>query len=463
MHPNPRRILPILLLVAALGGGLWWWQNDQAAAATTTRLRASGTIEATEIVISAEAGGRVRAVAASEGDTVTGGLALVTFDDTLLQAQRRQAEATLAAAQGAHAAAQAALAATEAQLEQVRAGARTEEIKAQEEAVTAAQSRVDSAAAQVEQARAALSASQAQRDQAIARLAQVEQGARGELREAGLVQVRQAEAAVKLAQADYDKIKWRNDVGATPQALALERATLSLQAAQANYDALIKGATTPEIDQARAAVAQATAGISQATAAISQAEAGLETARAGFGAERARLELLAAGARPQQVAAAEAQVRAAQAQVDAAAAQVEAARAALGVVDAQIGKLTVDAPVDGVVLDRTIQPGEVALPGGTLLILGDLGHLSLTVYIPEDRYGAIRLGAPATVTVDSFPGQTFAATVSRIADRAEFTPRNVQTVDGRKTTVFAIKLAVENVEGKLKPGMPADVVFGGEG
>ena len=66
---------------------------------------------------------------------------------------------------------------------------------------------------------------------------------------------------------------------------------------------------------------------------------------------------------------------------------------------------------------------------------------------------------PARVTVDSFPGQVFQGTVQHIADRAEFTPRNVQTPAGRRTTVFAVKLAVDNPEGKLKPGMPADVVF----
>jgi HlyD family secretion protein len=63
------------------------------------------------------------------------------------------------------------------------------------------------------------------------------------------------------------------------------------------------------------------------------------------------------------------------------------------------------------------------------------------------------------VSVDSFPNQTFDATVTRIADQAEFTPRNVQTSEGRQTTVFAVKLAVQDPAGLLKPGMPADVAF----
>jgi HlyD family secretion protein len=63
------------------------------------------------------------------------------------------------------------------------------------------------------------------------------------------------------------------------------------------------------------------------------------------------------------------------------------------------------------------------------------------------------------VTVDSFPNETFSATISSISDQAEFTPRNVQTVQGRSATVYAVKLKVSDPAGKLKLGMPADVVF----
>ena len=120
--------------------------------------------------------------------------------------------------------------------------------------------------------------------------------------------MQQAEAGVRQAQAEYDKIAGRADVAAMPQSLALERATLALQAAQANYDALVKGATTPELDQARAGVDQALAGIIQASAAVSQTEAALTSATARTRAEQAKLELLQAGARPEQIVAAEAQL-----------------------------------------------------------------------------------------------------------------------------------------------------------
>jgi HlyD family secretion protein len=151
--------------------------------------------------------------------------------------------------------------------------------------------------------------------------------------------------------------------------------------------------------------------------------------------------------------------QAAQAQAASANAQVEAAQAALRALDVQLGKLQLTAPVSGTVLERSVEPGEMALPGATLLTLADMDHLKITVYVPEDRYSAISLGQSATVTVDSWPGEAFAATVDHIADTAEFTPRNVQTTASRKTTVFAIRLRIDNSDGKLKAGSPADVTF----
>ena len=81
--------------------------------------------------------------------------------------------------------------------------------------------------------------------------------------------------------------------------------------------------------------------------------------------------------------------------------------------------------------------------------------------MPEDRYGRISVGDKATLQVDAFPDRSFTAEVTQIADRAEFTPRNVQTASGRKATVYGVTLAVEGKSGRLKPGMPADLRFDG--
>ena len=160
------------------------------------------------------------------------------------------------------------------------------------------------------------------------------------------------------------------------------------------------------------------------------------------------------------VAQAQSNVSAAESKVTQAQKAIDQAQSAIDLLHVQLGKLVITAPVDGVVLARNIEPGEVVLSGATALTLGQLDHLTITVYIPENRYGEVKLGDKTSVSVDSFPSQVFYATVTRIADQAEFTPRNVQTAEGRQTTVFAVELSVDDPSGLLKPGMPADVTFG---
>lgn len=198
---------------------------------------------------------------------------------------------------------------------------------------------------------------------------------------------------------------------------------------------------------------------SEAAQAVLAARAHLAVAEERYQSAQDRLRLLQIGLYSPRLTAAQATVGQAEAAAEQAQLAVTQAEANLALLDAQIAKLTVTAPADGVILSRLIQPGEVIPAGGTALKLGQLDELLLTVYVPEDRYGQLVLGQSATVTVDSFPDERFTATIVHIADRAEFTPRNVQTVEGRSTTVYAIRLRMANPQGKLKPGMPADVVF----
>jgi multidrug resistance efflux pump len=129
--------------------------------------------------------------------------------------------------------------------------------------------------------------------------------------------------------------------------------------------------------------------------------------------------------------------------------------------DVQIGKLAVKTPTGGVVLDQPLNVGEMASPGATVVQIGNLDDVTLTVYIPENQYGNVKLGQKAVISVDTFPGKTFEGTVHYISDQAEFTPRNVQTVESRSTTVYAVKIKIPNPDHSLKPGMPADAEFSG--
>jgi multidrug resistance efflux pump len=230
-----------------------------------------------------------------------------------------------------------------------------------------------------------------------------------------------------------------------------------LAAAQKQYDSMVERynnlvgtANKYELAAAQADLALLEAKLADAQRQYAELENGIDPdalalAQARLMTAEANLAVAQAETSPEQLAAAQA--------------QVEVSRGALEVIETQIAKLVIIAPTDGVVLIRSAEPGEVLVAGAPLLTLLELEGLTITVYISEDRYGQISLGQSATVRVDSFPGETFKATVKRIADQAEFTPRNVQTEEGRRTTVFAVELSLTNSEGKLKPGMPADVDF----
>ncbi|HVZ23334.1 MAG TPA: efflux RND transporter periplasmic adaptor subunit [Vicinamibacterales bacterium] len=137
----------------------------------------------------------------------------------------------------------------------------------------------------------------------------------------------------------------------------------------------------------------------------------------------------------------------------------ESRRAALGQlaeVKASVDERRLVAPANGTILSRLVEIGDVVSPGSPMFEMVDMSRLYVKVYIPEPDIGKLRLGDRASITVDAFPGRPFSAHVSKIHDEAEFTPKNVETADERLKLVFGVELAVDNPDGVLKPGMPAD-------
>ena len=237
----------------------------------------------------------------------------------------------------------------------------------------------------------------------------------------------------------------------------LRRATLGNNTELRDTAQTASDTAQTELDNAQAAYDSLKGSV--AAGKIITARADLSVAQERLASAQDRLLALQTGENSPKVAAAQAALHQAQAAVDQAHLAVTQSQDNLSLLDIQIGLLTVKAPADGVILTRSIQPGEIVAPSASAMTLGRISNLTITVYVPEDRYGELSLGQPAIMTVDSFPGEVFTTTVIHIADQAEFTPRNVQTVEGRSSTVFAIKLQVQDPYGKLKPGMPADVTF----
>jgi len=124
----------------------------------------------------------------------------------------------------------------------------------------------------------------------------------------------------------------------------------------------------------------------------------------------------------------------------------------------QLDELVVRAPSDGIVQTLDLRAGDIVGPNqpcATIILDGDLW---VRVYVPENHLGAVRTGATASLTIDGYPERSFDARVISIRDRAEYTPRNVQTPEQREDRVFAVKLAV-SPSPELKPGMTATVTF----
>lgn len=236
--------------------------------------------------------------------------------------------------------------------------------------------------------------------------------------EADELVARRAQAAARLADAE---------AGARPQELAAAKAEWEAQAAQWNLarlerkraDELFAAKTISEIERDRALTT----------------EQALEKTVA---AAQSRHELLLAGTRPDQIALARAQV---------------------AELDTQLRERTIVAPTNCVLEVLHVKSGDVLTanqPVATLLLTN---RLWVRVFVPEPWLGHIAVGDEVSVSVDSFPGSSFAGTVEQIARAAEFTPRNVQTVGERVKQVFGVKIRLNNTDGRLRAGMAADVIF----
>ena len=136
--------------------------------------------------------------------------------------------------------------------------------------------------------------------------------------------------------------------------------------------------------------------------------------------------------------------------------QIKQAEATAQLVRTQIARATVTAPIGGTVLARSVEPGEMVMPGTPLLTLADLEHCWVRFYIPETKLGIVKLGQKIEILSDSYPGKPYEGIVVSVAAKAEFTPKNVQTREERVRLVYGVKVAVKNPNGELKIGMPVD-------
>jgi len=430
-----------LLLVSTLGAC-----NAFQGAASNGALVASGTIAANDVKISSEIGGEIVKVAVKEGDVVSAGEELFQVDDEIAQSQYDQAKAAVDAANATVSAAEAQLSNAQLQYELVLQNARMQDVQARDSAWLASQDneikvpvwyyekneRIDALKTEVDNAQADL-------DLQLANLEKELKDASNDDFIETEKELAQTQAAFHIAGMTLDQAKAANDNKLVDVAQkAYDSILADLDAIQRSYDRMLTTSAADDVLQARAKVA---------------------VARSRLDNAQDQLILLQQGDDSLQVEAARAGVEQAKTAVTQSQANLAQAQAALKTLEIQIEKTLVRAPVSGIILSLNLSEGELLTPGSVALTIGQLDEVELTVFVSEDRYGEIDLGQTVIVTADSFPGVNYEGVVSHIADQAEFTPRNVQTADGRKTTVYTIKILVPNENQSLKPGMPVDVEF----
>lgn len=295
-----------------------------------------------------------------------------------------------------------------------------------------------------------------------------------------MAEQRLQEARVEQALAYLSKL----EAGYRPE--EIEQAEAAAGRELAALEALRNGARVQEIEQARFDLAGAKADLENARITHErinslylqgvesrqrrdEAHSRLEQASARVASLDQRAALIAEGTRAEELRAAEARYRQARANAQMlragyrsediadARARVREAQAALARLKIQVAEGEVKAPAACRVETLSVRPGDLMAAGAPIAKLLEQDQLWVQVYVPEPELGRVKVGQRAQVTIDTFPDRSFAGTVERIADEGEFTPRNVLNRSERSHQVFAVKVAVDNSAGLLKPGMAADV------
>ena len=297
-------------------------------------------------------------------------------------------------------------------------------------------------------------------------------------------------ALIVGAKSNYDQLV---------TSIAFQKATLesdiaaqvaALSVAQAKLDTLLNGSRQQEIQQSAAAVNDAKAQLEFARLdwdrsqtlfknddiskqQYDQARTKFESATAMLRQAEEKDSMVREGPRKEDIAGARADVARAQAAVKTAEAnrlevqrreqelaerqsEIQRTEAQAGISQKQLSDTEIYTPIDGVVLVKAAEPGEVLAAGTTVVTVGDLDHPWLRAYINETDLGRVKLGQKVKLTTDSFPDKVYWGQVSYIASEAEFTPKQIQTKEERVKLVYRIKIEVDNKEHELKNNMPVD-------
>jgi HlyD family secretion protein len=209
-----------------------------------------------------------------------------------------------------------------------------------------------------------------------------------------------------------------------------------------------KSATQKELDDADARYRRLEATVNEANARLELMREGFRDedkaeALAEFHRAKANDALLHTGTREEDKAAAHA--------------RVDELTARLSELDSNIAEAIVKAPENAIVELVSVRRGDTTAPNQPVVRILRAKDLWVKAFVPETELGRVRLNEAVVVTMDTYPDRKFSGKVTYVSSTAEFTPRNVQSIDERRHQVFAIKVRVDDPQGIFKSGMAADV------
>ena len=292
---------------------------------------------------------------------------------------------------------------------------------------------------------------------------------KGAIEASGTLEATEVKVSAQVpGQIESIRVQEGSQVQAGDTLIVLDRSTLELQfrqaqagfeVADAQYRLLLNGARSEDIRLAEDALRQAEASFKNASddyvrmkellASSTVTKKQFEDAESRYTIAKAQLSSAEQGvaklkkfARPEDLAAARARASQAQATSD--------------LLKKQLTDAVVVAPVSGTITHIPVEQGELVSVGSVIASISRLEKMNLMIYVNETELGKAKLGHMADVYIDTYPDKPFPATIVYISPIAEFTPKNVQTKEDRTKLVFGVKLEIENKEGVLKSGMPAD-------
>jgi multidrug resistance efflux pump len=511
MGKRIRRLIPFLLILTFLGISLT--ALNQMMEGEDHQLVTSGTIELEEVMLSFEMGGRIDQVLIEEGDLVRSGDVLARLDDGMLQAQLTHAEAALRMAQ-ANMVLVAEQSLTE-QREAATAKARLELLEAQQalddliESAELDRAEAEQALEDAEQAFEDMLDSDVQQKLALRAFTQAEKDLDEAERKLTILSKTPTQAVIDQAFANMllareaknqtwedietarrklksglgpfypqelnEKYKKQLRVAIRNLEAKYSRDQLAYENSVEKYNQLLNPPDPVDLALAEADLAMAEARLGQTRREFERVKDGpgqadIAVMEARIASARREVQTLSSGPDPDDLAAAKARINQAKAelsladtdtaheQLEIARVQVEAARAALNIIQIHRDKAMLTAPISGVVLRCTFEPGEVIKPGADGITIGLLDKLHITIYLPESMYGNIQHSEWVQVMVESYPDETFIGRITSIASESQFIPRNVLQADGGRELVFPVTISLKGTN-RLKPGMDAQVIF----